>query len=133
MLSGSTSQFARLGNEQVPPSGTFHAFRDVPLTVNGHVLPQWESHAPVPHSHLLHSMYPTVIPQEQYYFPPHPAQHSTLSAFPMSTNMVLSQGAGSQHNHYYAPESDIGRSHFFGDVPTSNDSDSFFHSPRGPG
>ncbi len=51
---------------------------------------------------------------EQYYFPPHPAQHSTVPAFLMSTNMVPSQGAGSQHNHYYAPESDIERSHFLG-------------------
>ncbi|KJA28034.1 hypothetical protein HYPSUDRAFT_34322 [Hypholoma sublateritium FD-334 SS-4] len=123
---GGAPQFSRPGDERPPPSGRFHDYREVPLTANGHALTQWESYAPRPHSHPLHSLYPTMAPQAQYYILPHLAQHPTPSTFPISGNM------GSQHNHYYASESDVQHSHFFEDASTSNGCGSFFNSPRGP-
>ncbi|KAF5316248.1 hypothetical protein D9619_006431 [Psilocybe cf. subviscida] len=40
------------------------------LPVNGHHYPQWTALGPGPHSHPLHPLYPTTMPQPQYYFPP---------------------------------------------------------------
>lgn len=58
--------------------------------------PQWALFAPGPHSHPLHPMYPTLIPQPQYYFPPQPVPgHLIQLPFPMMPNSTFIPGPNS--------------------------------------
>ncbi|KAF8966353.1 hypothetical protein BDZ97DRAFT_706037 [Flammula alnicola] len=83
------------------PSGLFQTLRTSTLVINGQELPQWASHVPGPHSHPLHPMHPTMMPQPQYYFPPQQTGHSMQPAFPMVAHPAVIPGPGSQTNYYY--------------------------------
>ncbi|KIM44683.1 hypothetical protein M413DRAFT_442637 [Hebeloma cylindrosporum] len=64
--------------------------------------PQWALFAPGPHSHPLHPMYPTLIPQPQYYFPPQPLPgHLIQLPFPMMPNSTFIPGPSSQPSMPY--------------------------------
>ena len=82
--------------------------------------PQWALFAPGPHSHPLHPMYPTLIPQPQYYFPPQPVPgHLIHLPFPIMPNSTFIPGPDSQASIPYNVPQVMPENH---PMPTSSSS-----------
>ncbi|KDR80688.1 hypothetical protein GALMADRAFT_241076 [Galerina marginata CBS 339.88] len=70
------------------------------LSAHGQDRRQWSSFVPGLQSHPLHPMYPNVVPQPQYYFPPQPSGAPNEPPFPMMQNSVF-PGLSVQPSSYY--------------------------------
>jgi len=66
-----------------PPSGNPKIVHST-LPIHGHHYPQWTALGPGPHSHPLHPLHPTTMPQPQYYFPPRHVIDPADPPFPLN-------------------------------------------------